>query len=162
MLSDHFILCHSLLLLPAVFPSIRVFSNELVLCIGWPKCWSFSFSISPSVSIQGSFPLGLTGVISLLFKVLSKVFSSTTIQKHQFFGAQPSLWFISQLHIWQMEKPQIWLYRPLSAKWCLCFLIHWSSNTEVGALGITSGSDKHVLSTELESKLRREGQRVPP
>ena len=152
MLSDHLILCHFLLLLPSVSPSIRVFSNELAVCIRWPNCWSFSFSISPSVSIQGSFPLGLTGVISLLFKVLSKVFSSTTVWKCRLFDAQPSLWFISHLCTWLMEKPQIWLYGPLSAKWCLCFLIHWSSNTEVGALGITSGSDKRVLSTELENK----------
>ena len=46
--SNHFILCHPLLLLPTIFPSIRVFSNELALCIRWPKYWSFSFSISPS------------------------------------------------------------------------------------------------------------------
>ena len=46
--SNHLILCHPLLLLPSIFPSIRVFSNELVLCIRWPKYWSFSFSISPS------------------------------------------------------------------------------------------------------------------
>ena len=47
MASNHFILCHSLLLLPSIFPSFRVFSNELALCIGWPEYWSFSFSISP-------------------------------------------------------------------------------------------------------------------
>ena len=51
--SNHFILCHPLLLLPSTFPSIRVFSNELALCIRWPKDWSFSFSISPSSAYSG-------------------------------------------------------------------------------------------------------------
>ena len=53
MSSNHFILCHPLLLLPSIFPSIRVFSNELALCIRWPKDWSFSFSISPSNEYLG-------------------------------------------------------------------------------------------------------------
>ena len=53
MASSHLILCHPLLLLPSIFPSIRVFSNELVLCIRWPKYWSFSFSISPSNESSG-------------------------------------------------------------------------------------------------------------
>ena len=51
--SSHLILCHPLLLLPSIFPSIKVFSNESVLCIRWPKCWSFSFSISPSNEYSG-------------------------------------------------------------------------------------------------------------
>ena len=51
--SNHLILCHSLLLAPSVFPSIRVFSNESVLCITWPKYWSFSFSISHSIEYSG-------------------------------------------------------------------------------------------------------------
>ena len=51
--SNHLILCHPLLLLPSIFPSIRVFSNESVLCIRWPKYWSFSFSISPSNEYSG-------------------------------------------------------------------------------------------------------------
>ena len=64
MLSNHLILCHPLLLLPSVFPSIRVFSNEWALRIRWPKYWSFCFSISPSNEYQGCFPLGSTGLIS--------------------------------------------------------------------------------------------------
>ena len=75
--SNHFILCHPLLLLSSVFPSIRVFSNESTLCIKWPKYWNFSFS--PSNEYSGLIPLGLTGLISLLSKGLSRVFSSTTI-----------------------------------------------------------------------------------
>ena len=69
------------------------------------------------------FPLGWTDLISLLSKGLSRVFSNTTIQKHLFFDAQPSLWSNSYIHTWLLGKPWLWLYRPLSAKWCLCFLI---------------------------------------
>ena len=98
MLSNHLILCHPLLLMPSIFPSIRVFSNELALSIGWSKYWSFSFSISPSNVYSGLiFFLGLTGLI-LQPKGLSRVFSTTTFQKHQFFGAQPSL---DVLHGWR-------------------------------------------------------------
>ena len=121
--SNHLILCHPLLLLPSVFPGIRIFSNELALGIRWPKYWSFSFSISPSSEYSGLIPLGLTGLTSLLSKGLSRVFSSTTVWKHQFFGAQPSLWSTSHIHTWLLEKPQLWQYRPLLAKWCLCFSI---------------------------------------
>ena len=85
------ILCHPLLLFP-VLPSIRVFSNKSALHIMWPKYWSFSFSNSLSINIQGWFSLGLTDLISLKFKGLSRIFFSTTIRKHQFFGTQPSLW----------------------------------------------------------------------
>ena len=69
------------------------------------------------MNIQGWFPLGRIGLISLQSKGLSKVFSSTTIWKHQFFGTQPSLWSNSHIHTWLL-----WLYGPLSAKWCLCSL----------------------------------------
>ena len=89
--SNHLILCCPLLLLPSIFPSIRVFSNESILHIRWPKYWSFSFSISPSNEHQDWSPLGWTGWISLQPKGLSRVFSNTTVQKHQFFGAQLSL-----------------------------------------------------------------------
>ena len=94
--SNHLILCRPLLL-PSVFPSIRVFSKESTLCIRWPKYWSFSFNISPSDGYSG-FPLGWTGLISLQFKGLSRVFSNTTVQKQQFFDAQLSLWFHSHIH----------------------------------------------------------------
>ena len=85
--SRHLILCRPLLLLPSIFPSIRVFSSGSALHIRWSKYWSFSFSNSPSS--EYSYPLGLTGLISLLSKGLSRVFSSITVQKHQFFSAQP-------------------------------------------------------------------------
>ena len=114
--SNHLILCRPLLLLPSIFPSIKVFSNESALCIRWPKYWNFSFSISPW------FPLGLTSLIFLQSKGVSRVFSSTTLWKHQFFGAQPSLQFSSHIHTWLLEKPKVkrlWFNRPLSAKWWL-------------------------------------------
>ena len=77
--SNHLILCHPFLLLPSIFPSIRVFSNELALHISWPNYWSFSFSISSSNEYSGLISLGLTGLISLLSKGLSSILSSTTI-----------------------------------------------------------------------------------
>ena len=90
--SNHLILCHPLLLPPSIFPSIRVLSSESVLHIKWPKCWSFSFSISPSNEHPRLiFQDGLVGLISLQSKELSRIFSNTTVQKHQFFGVQPSL-----------------------------------------------------------------------
>ena len=81
---------------------------------------SASASVLP-MNIQGWFPSGLTVLTSLLSKGLLRVFSSTTMWKHQFFGAQPSLWSNSHICIWLLEKPQLWLYGPLSAKWCLLF-----------------------------------------
>ena len=74
--SNYLILCHSLLLLRSIFPSIRVFSNESTLCYRWPNYWSFSFHISPLMNTQDWSPLGWTGWISLHFKGLSRVFSN--------------------------------------------------------------------------------------
>ena len=74
--SNHLILYHPLLFLPSIFPSIKVFAKESVLCIRWPKYWSFSFSISPSNGHSGLISLGWTGRISLQSKGLSKVFST--------------------------------------------------------------------------------------
>jgi len=89
--SNHLILCCPPFLLPPIPPSIRVFSNESALPIRWPKYWSFSFNISPSNGHPGVISLGWTGWISLQSKGLSRVFSNTTVQKHQFFCAQLSL-----------------------------------------------------------------------
>ena len=100
--SNHLILCQPLLLPPSILPSIRVFSNESVFCqrIGV----SASTSVLP-MNIQDWFPLGCTVWISLQSKGLSRVFSNTTVQKHQFFGTQPSLWSNSHIHTWLLEKP---------------------------------------------------------
>ena len=102
--SNHFTLCHPLLL-PSIFPSITVFSSKLALCIGWPKYWRFSFNISTSNEYSGWFPLGLTVLISFLSRGLSRVFCSTTVRKHQFFGAQLSLWSNSHICTSLLEKP---------------------------------------------------------
>ena len=105
MSSNHLILYHPLFLLPSVFLSIRVFSNELALCIRWPKYWSsVSASVLP-VNIQGWFSLELAGLISLQSRGLSRVFSSTTVWKHQLLGVQCSLWSNSPIHTWLLEKP---------------------------------------------------------
>ena len=93
--SSHLILGCPLLLLPQIPPSIRVFSNESTLHIRWLKYWTFSFSIIPS---QGGSPSEWTGWISLQSKGLSRVFSNTTVQKHQFFSTQLSSQSNSHIH----------------------------------------------------------------
>ena len=91
--SNHLILCHPLLLLPSIFPSTRVFSSESVLHIRWSKYWSVSFSISPSNEHPGliSFRMDWLDLLEVQDTLKSLVFSSTTVQKYQFFGAQLSL-----------------------------------------------------------------------
>ena len=92
MQSSHLILCRPLLLLPSIPPSIRVFSNESALHIRWPKDWSFSFSISPSNEHPGLISFRVDWLDLLAVQgTLKRVFSNTTVQKHQFFGAQLSL-----------------------------------------------------------------------
>ena len=100
--SNHLILCHPLFLLTSIFPSIRVFSNELALCIRWPKYWSFSFSISPSNEYSGLisfrtdwFDLAVQGTLKSLLHV----------QMHQFFSTQPSFWSNSHIRTWPQDKP---------------------------------------------------------
>ena len=89
--SNHLILCHPLLLPPSIFPSIRVFSNESVLRMRWPKYWSYSFSISPSNEYSGliSFRMDRWDLCSVQGSL--KVLSNTAEQKHQFFSTQLSL-----------------------------------------------------------------------
>ena len=88
---NHFIFCCPLLLLPSIFPSIKVFSNESALRIRWPKYWGFSFNISPSNEYSGLISFRMDCLDLLQSKGLSRVFSNTTVQKHQFY-AQSSLW----------------------------------------------------------------------
>ena len=103
--SNHLIFCHPLLLLPSIFPRIRVFSNESAFHIRWPTYWSFSSKSFPPKNTQDWSPLGWTGWISLQSKGLSRVFSNTTVQKHQFVGTQLSLQSNSDIHTWPLEKP---------------------------------------------------------
>ena len=89
--SNHLILCCSRLLPPSIFLSIRVFSDESALCIRWPKYWSFSFNISPSKEHSGLISFRMDWLDLLAVQKLSRVFSNTTVQKHQFFSTQLSL-----------------------------------------------------------------------
>ena len=112
MLPNHLILYILLLLLPLMFLSIRVFPNKSALRIEWPKYWSSASASVLPMNIQHWFPWGLTGWISLQSKGLSRVFSSTEVQKHQLFGAQLSLWF--NFHIvydyWKTIALTIWTF----------------------------------------------------
>jgi len=94
----------SSLLLPSMLPSNRVFSNESVLHISWPKYWRFNFSISPSNEYSGLISFRMTGWISFQSKGFSRVLSNTTVQNHQFFIDHHSLWCNCHIHTWQLEK----------------------------------------------------------
>jgi len=96
--SNHLILCHPLLLPPSIFPNIRVFSNESALLIRRQKIWSFNFSINPSNNYSGLISFRNDWLDSLQSKRLSRDFSNTIVQKHQFFGSQLSLWPNSHIH----------------------------------------------------------------
>ena len=103
--SSHLILCHPLLFLRSIPPSIRVFSNE---SMRWPKYWSFSFSISPSNEHPGlvSFRMDWLDLLAVqgTLQSLSRVFSNTTVQKHQFFGTQLSSQSKSHIHTGPLEN----------------------------------------------------------
>ena len=100
---NHLILCHPLLLLPSIFPSIRVFSNESASCIRRSKYWSFSFSISPSNEYSEliSFRIDWFDLFAAQRTLTS--LPNTTVQKHQFFSTQPS-WSNSHIHTGLLEK----------------------------------------------------------
>ena len=89
--SNHLILCHPLLFLPSILPSIRIFPNESVFASGGQSIRVSALASVLPMNIQGWFPLGLTGLNSLQSKGLSRVFSNTTVQKYQLFGTQLSL-----------------------------------------------------------------------
>ena len=95
--SNHLNFCSPLLLLPSIFPRTRVLSNELTLCIRWPKYWSFSISVSPSNAYSGLISFRIDW-FDLAFQGLSRVFSNTAVQKHQFFCAQLSSQSNSHIH----------------------------------------------------------------
>ena len=95
----HLIFCYPLLLLPSIFPSIRLFTSG-----GQSVGASASASVL-RMNIQGWFPLGLTAFISLQSKGLSRIFSNTTVWEHRFFGTQLSLWSNSHIHTWLLERP---------------------------------------------------------
>ena len=119
---NRFFLCCPLFL-PSIFPSIRVFSNELAFRIRWRSIGASASSSVLPMNIQGWFPLRLNGLISLLSKGLSRVFSSTTVWKHQVLSVWPSLWSNSHLHMWLLgkKKTQKPFTTPLLAKWFFFF-----------------------------------------
>ena len=124
MLSNHLILCHCIFLLPTIFPSIRVFSNESALCIRWPKYWSFNFSISPSTKYSGfiSFRIDCFD----LFAVQGTL--KSLLQHHNLKASilQCSVFFTVQLsHLYMTTGKIIALTTQIFVgNWCLCFLIH--------------------------------------
>ena len=105
------------------FPAWRSFLMSRPFASGGQSIRALASASVLFMNIQGWFPLGLTGLISLLSKGLSRVFSNASVRKRQFFSAQPSLWSNSHFCTWQLEKPQLWWDGLLLAKWCLCFLI---------------------------------------
>ena len=116
MLSNHLIPCCPFSFRLQSFPASESFPMRQLFASGGQ---SIGASASASVllaTFEGWFPLGLTGLISLQSKGLSRVFPNTTVQKHQFFGVQPSLWSNSPIRKWLLEKPQLWLYRPFVSK----------------------------------------------
>ena len=106
MLSNHLILCCPLLLLPSVFPSIRVFSDKSTLPIRWPKYCSFSFSISPSNEYSGLISSGIDWFDFLAVQGTLKSLYNTIVKKHQFFDTQLSLQSNPHIHTRLLEKPQ--------------------------------------------------------
>ena len=103
------------------FPASGSFQMSQLFALGGQSIGASASSSVLPMNIQVWFPLGLTGWICLLSKRLWRVFCSITIRKYQLFGAQPSLWSNSHIHTWLLEKPQLWIYGPLLAKWWLLF-----------------------------------------
>ena len=102
--SNLLILCRPLLLLPSILPSIRAFASESALGIRWPKYWSFSFRISPSNEYSRLISFRMNWLDLIAVQGLLSIFSNTTPQKHQFSGAQLSLWSNSHIHTWLLKK----------------------------------------------------------
>ena len=103
--SNHLILCHHLLFLSQIPPSLRVFSNESTLCMRWPDTGVSALASFLPKNTQGWSPSEWTGWISLQSKELSRIFSNNTVQKHQFFSSQISSQSNSHIHTWLLEKP---------------------------------------------------------
>ena len=112
--SNHLILCHPLLLLPSIFPRMRVFSNESVLRIRWPKYWNFSFSIGPCNEYSGLISCRMDWIDLLAIQGTLK----SLLQHH---NSKASILWHSAFFMVQLS---FWLYGPLLTKWCLCFLTY--------------------------------------
>ena len=125
---NYLTLCCPLLLLPSIFPSIRVFPMSRLFKSGGQNIGASDSASALPMNIQGWFPVGSTALIFLQSKGLSRVFSSTTIQKHQFFSVQPSLWSNSHIHTWLQEKTialtrQTFVSKVISLFVCVCVCV---------------------------------------
>ena len=116
--SNQLILCRPLLLPPSIFPRIRVFSNKSALHIRWPKYWSFSFSISPPNEYSELIFFRIDW-----FDLLAVQGTLKSLPQHRNLKASVLWLSASYICTWLLEKTKLWLYQPLSAKWCLWFLI---------------------------------------
>ena len=156
--SNHFILCRSLLLLPQSFLASGSLPMSRLFASGGRSTGTLASASVLPMKIQDWFPWGLTGLIFLQSKGVSRVFSSTTVWKHQFFGAQSSLQFNSHIHTWLLEKPKVkklWFNRPLSAKWWL------RCGGKLRELSSRGGTGFHVESSRGEWCLEEGLQRCP-
>ena len=151
--SNHLILCCSLLL-PSIFPSIRVFSKESALHIRGPKY--YSFSIHPSNEYPRLISLRIDWLDLLAIQGTLKSLPNTTVQRHQFLGAQLSLWSNSHISTRLLEKSYLWLDRPLFANWYLCFLIQCLGLSQLSFQGasVLISWLQSLSSVILESKKR--------
>ena len=104
MLSNHLVLCRPLLLLPSIFTSITVFSNESVRLIRWPKYWSFSFNISPSNEYSGLISFRIDWLDVLAVQGALESLLQHRIRRHQFFGTQLSSQSNSYIHTWLLKN----------------------------------------------------------
>ena len=117
--SNHLILCYPLLLLPLIFPSVRVFSNESVLCIRWPKYWSFSFSISPSDEYSGLISLKIDW-----FNLAVRGPLKNLLQHHSLKAPVPQIlafFMVSHICTWLLEKPDLTIQTFVSKVMSLLF-----------------------------------------
>ena len=119
--SNHLVLCHPLLLLPSIFPSIRVFSNESVLCIRWPKHWNFNFNISTSNEYSGLISFRIDWFDLLTGQGTLKSLLQQTVQRHPIISAQPFLLPTSHICICHWEKTALTIQNFVSKVMSLFF-----------------------------------------
>ena len=119
--SNHFILCHFLSSCPPSFPASGSFPMSQLFASGGQSIGALASTSVLPMNIQGWFPLVLTGLVSLLSMERSRVFSSNTVRKHQFFSTQPSLCYNSHICTWLLKKPIALKICTFVAMWCLCF-----------------------------------------
>ena len=119
--TNNLILCHPLLLLPSIFPSIRVLSNELSFCIRWPKYWNLN--ISPSNEYSGLLSFRIDWFDLLAIQETLKTLLQHHKSKAQFFGIQAFLWSSSYICTWLPERNIVLTIQTFVSKWYLCFLI---------------------------------------